>query len=49
MAWLPEPGSMDASMLSFAAAAEPNSRLFCRIVMRDEVEGLMVRMPEGRH
>jgi 2Fe-2S ferredoxin len=33
----PEPGSMEASMLSFAAVTQPNSRLSCQIEMRDEV------------
>jgi ferredoxin, 2Fe-2S len=36
-------------MLSFAAVAEPNSRLSCQITMRDELAGLIVRMPEGQH
>lgn len=53
-AWLdkigtPEPGSMEASMLGFAAVAEPNSRLSCQIAMRDELDGLVVRMPDGQH
>lgn len=53
-AWLdkigtPTAGSMEESMLSFAAAAEPNSRLSCQIAMRDELDGLVVRMPEGQH
>ena len=53
-AWLdrigvPEPGSMEASMLSFAAAAEPNSRLSCQITMSEALAGLVVRMPEGQH
>ncbi|MDQ2803867.1 MAG: 2Fe-2S iron-sulfur cluster-binding protein [Pseudomonadota bacterium] len=53
-AWLdktgiPEPGSQEAEMLSFAAAAAPNSRLSCQIKMRDELDGLIVRMPEGQH
>ena len=45
----PEPGSMEESMLSFAAAAEPNSRLSCQITMCEELDGLVVRMPEGQH
>lgn len=45
----PEPGSQEASMLSFAAAAEPNSRLSCQIPMREDLDGLVVRMPEGQH
>jgi 2Fe-2S ferredoxin len=53
-AWLdrigpPEPGSQEASMLSFAAEAAPNSRLACQIAMREELDGLVVRMPEGQH
>jgi len=46
---LPEPGSMEASMLSFAAAAAPNSRLSCQITMSEALAGLVVRMPEGQH
>ena len=45
----PVPDSLEASMLSFAAAAEPNSRLACQIKMRDALDGLIVRMPEGQH
>ena len=36
-------------MLSFAAVAEPNSRLSCQIAMREDLDGLIVRMPEGQH
>jgi ferredoxin, 2Fe-2S len=46
---LPEPGSQEACMLGFAAAAEPNSRLACQIAMRADLDGLVVRMPEGQH
>jgi len=45
----PDLGSMEESMLSFAAAAQPNSRLSCQITMREELDGLIVRMPEGQH
>lgn len=45
----PVPGSQEASMLSFAAVAQPNSRLSCQITMTEELEGLVVRMPEGQH
>jgi 2Fe-2S ferredoxin len=53
-AWLdrtgtPVPGSQEASMLSFAALAQPNSRLSCQIAMREDLDGLIVRMPEGQH
>jgi ferredoxin len=37
---LPEPGSQEACMLGFAAAAEPNSRLACQIAMRADLDGL---------
>ena len=46
---LPQPGSQEASMLSFAAVAQPDSRLSCQIEMREELDGLVVRMPEGQH
>jgi 2Fe-2S ferredoxin len=45
----PVPRSQEASMLSFAALAEANSRLSCQIEMTDELDGLLVRMPEGQH
>jgi 2Fe-2S ferredoxin len=46
---LPTPGSQEAAMLSFAAVAQPDSRLSCQIEMTDELDGLLVRMPEGQH
>ena len=46
---LPEPDSQEASMLGFAAAAEPNSRLSCQIKMREALDGLVVRLPDGQH
>jgi 2Fe-2S ferredoxin len=46
---LPEPGSQEASMLSFAALAQPNSRLSCQIEVTDALDGLVVRLPEGQH
>ena len=45
----PAAGSQEASMLSFAALAQPNSRLSCQIEIRDVLDGLVVRMPEGQH
>ena len=45
----PVDGSQEASMLSFAAVAQPDSRLSCQIKMREELDGLVVRMPEGQH
>ena len=46
---LPVPGSQETSMLSFAALAQPNSRLSCQIKVNQALEGLVVRMPEGQH
>ena len=46
---LPEPESMEASMLSFAAVTEPNSRLSCQITVSEALDGLIVRLPEGQH
>jgi ferredoxin, 2Fe-2S len=53
-AWLgttgtPAEGSQEASMLSFAALAQPNSRLSCQIEVSEALDGLVVRLPEGQH
>jgi 2Fe-2S ferredoxin len=45
----PAAGSQEASMLSFAALAQPNSRLSCQIGVTDALDGLVVRLPEGQH
>jgi ferredoxin, 2Fe-2S len=39
----------EASMLSFADAAQPNSRLACQIKMSSAIDGLIVGLPEGQH
>jgi 2Fe-2S ferredoxin len=46
---LPVPGSQEGSMLSFAAVTQPDSRLSCQIPVTGELDGLVVRMPEGQH
>ena len=46
---LPQEGSQEASMLSFAAVTQPDSRLSCQISMTEDLDGLIVRMPEGQH
>jgi ferredoxin, 2Fe-2S len=46
---LPPPGSQEASMLSFAAVTQPDSRLSCQIPVTNALDGLVVRMPEGQH
>ena len=45
----PTAGSQEASMLSFAALAQPNSRLSCQIEVSEALDGLVVRLPEGQH
>jgi 2Fe-2S ferredoxin len=41
-----EPESMEEDMLDFAFDVRPNSRLSCQIRVRDELDGLTVRVPE---
>ena len=51
-AWLArtgDKGEQEESMLSFAAAAQPNSRLSCQIEMTAGLDGLVVRLPEAQH
>ena len=45
----PPAGSQEASMLSFAAVTQPDSRLSCQINVTAALDGLIVRMPEGQH
>ncbi|WP_158916713.1 2Fe-2S iron-sulfur cluster-binding protein [Caulobacter sp. S45] len=44
-----KPSAMEESMLDFAEAVEPNSRLSCQIKVTDALDGLIVRMPENQH
>jgi 2Fe-2S ferredoxin len=51
-AWTGKTGTksaMEESMLDFAEGVEPNSRLSCQIKVSDELDGLVVRMPESQH
>jgi 2Fe-2S ferredoxin len=51
-AWLDRLGPIseaEASMLSFADAAQPNSRLCCQIKVSASLDGLVVGLPEGQH
>ena len=41
--------AMEESMLDFAENVEANSRLSCQIKVSDELDGLVVRMPESQH
>ena len=43
------PSAMEASMLDFAENVDDSSRLSCQIRMRDELDGLVVRVPESQH
>lgn len=38
--------SMEESMLDFASEVQDNSRLSCQIKVSDELDGLVVRLPE---
>ena len=40
------PSPMEEDMLDFAFDVRPNSRLSCQIKVRDELDGLIVRVPE---
>jgi 2Fe-2S ferredoxin len=51
-AWLDKTGdksAMEESMLDFAEGVDENSRLSCQIKVSDELDGLIVRMPESQH
>jgi 2Fe-2S ferredoxin len=43
-----KPSAMEESMLDFAEAVEPNSRLSCQIKVTDALDGLIVRLPENQ-
>ncbi|HWF75651.1 MAG TPA: 2Fe-2S iron-sulfur cluster-binding protein [Caulobacteraceae bacterium] len=51
-AWIDKTGSqsaMEESMLDFAENVEDNSRLSCQIKVTDDLDGLVVRMPQSQH
>ena len=51
-AWAARTGQRTAvedSMLNFAAELRDSSRLACQINVTDELDGLVVTMPEGQH
>ena len=41
-----KPSPMEEDMLDFAFEVKPGSRLSCQIKVRDELDGLVVRVPE---
>jgi ferredoxin, 2Fe-2S len=49
LAKLDPPSAKELEMLNFVEATQSNSRLSCQIKMRDDLEGLIVRLPEGQH
>jgi len=42
------PSAMEESMLDFADNVQPNSRLSCQIRVSDDLDGLIVRLPESQ-
>jgi 2Fe-2S ferredoxin len=49
--WLAKTGEADeveAQMLDFVMDPQPNSRLSCQIVVDDELDGLVVRLPKSQ-
>src|ERR1700730_4602680 len=44
-----ERNPMEQSSLDFADNVEANSRLSCQIKVTEELDGLVVRMPESQH
>jgi 2Fe-2S ferredoxin len=50
-AWQPRTGKRNAledSMLEFTESVEPNSRLSCQIRVTEELDGLIIRLPESQ-
>jgi 2Fe-2S ferredoxin len=51
-AWVAKTGeksAMEDSMLEFAEDVQPNSRLSCQIKITEEMDGLVIRLPESQH
>lgn len=51
-AWTTKTGlksAMEVSMLDFAEGVTADSRLACQIEITDELDGLVVRMPQSQH
>ena len=49
MANVGEPEAMEQDMLDFAHDVRPNSRLSCQIRVADELDGLVVNVPERQN
>jgi ferredoxin, 2Fe-2S len=46
---LPPKSEMEETMLDFAQAAAPNSRLSCQLRVTSDMDGLVVRVPVSQH
>jgi 2Fe-2S ferredoxin len=46
---LPAKSEMEETMLDFAQAVEPTSRLSCQLRVTSDMDGLVVRVPESQH
>lgn len=46
---VPAPGPMERDMLDCVAEPEPTSRLGCQVVISDDMDGLVVRMPASQY
>ena len=44
-----QPEAMEQSMLDFAEGVQDTSRLSCQILMREDLDGLVVNLPESQH
>ena len=45
----PAASDMERSMLEFVEGAQDNSRLCCQIALSPDLDGLVLRVPEGQH
>lgn len=43
------PGDVESDLLEFADSPQKNSRLSCQLLMNDELDGLVVTIPEPRY
>jgi len=46
---LPEKTEMEETMLDFAPAVKPNSRLSCQLKMTEALDGIVMRVPKSQH
>jgi 2Fe-2S ferredoxin len=49
--WMPKVGGqtpIESATIEFAENTEPNSRLSCQIKVSEDLDGLIVRMPESQ-